>query len=672
MGEIPRIRHGLIIISAMLLKQFRFTERNFPLALLTVSVLSFGLFIPWLGFYWDDWPVILMSKFFGVSAYQGFYVYDRPFSAWTYILSAPLLGANPIPWQLFTLTLRWLTILFFWMSLRTIWPNRPRQVAWVAILILVYPVFTLQHISVAFSQHWICALLYAFSLWAMLKSLTGKRWWGVLGLAASALHLWTMEYFLGMEIFRYFVLWLATERGASTRLRFAAMLKYAAPYLFVLLFYVFWRLFLLQIPGGDPNPARFLADLRSQPLTGLFTLTQIILRDLVYMLLQVWANILEPARIELGSRFFLVALIGAVLIGMILFVFMRRDPRNTRQPDENWFGEAALLGLAGILLGALPGWLTYRQALTQPYGNRIALPALLGLGLLLIAILDGFLRRDWQKRLALSVLVGVAVFSHFFTANTYREFWETQKTFYWQLAWRVPALAPGTAILSDSEVVPAAGSYSTAAAINLMYADSLDLSDFPYWFFNMSQAFTPQLENLKAGKNLRHSFRTWAFRGDSENILLVDYDGSSCLHLISPDQPLQAELSPLLTAALPRVNPQQIITNTEAPPVSDIFGHEPAHGWCYYYQKASLAHQAGDWSLVIQLKNQASEQNLQPVNAAEWLVFVDAFTHQGDLKAAESLTEQILARDSRVLPILCQYWKNQPAGSEILANLSCQ
>jgi hypothetical protein len=44
-------------------RTLRFSDKTFPFLFLTVCLLAYGIFIPWLGFYWDDWPVILMGKF---------------------------------------------------------------------------------------------------------------------------------------------------------------------------------------------------------------------------------------------------------------------------------------------------------------------------------------------------------------------------------------------------------------------------------------------------------------------------------------------------------------------------------------------------------------------------------------------------------------------------------
>ena len=668
-----------------MLSKLRFPEKTFPWALLVTCLLAFGVFLPWLGFYWDDWPVILMSKFFGVNAFAEFYKYDRPFSAWTYIVTTPLLGLSPLAWQIFALLLRWLTGLFYWLTLRRLWPNRVREPAWVAVLFLIYPVFTLQFISVAFSQHWICALLYAFSLWAMLRALAPSRmsWlWLTLSLAASALQLWTMEYFLGMEIFRYVVLWLALNSddpranpasGDSEKGRLRSFLRLAWPYALVLISYIIWRLFIYHPPLDDPNPVRFLQDLRTQPVTGLLTIGQIIVRDLIYMLLQIWAEILAPARVEFTSKFFLFAASFSILTaGLIGFYLSRLQlPESGKKTSRSWPSQALWVGLLGVLLGALPGWLTYRQVLTQPYGNRISLPALFGLALLMVALLEWLSsNHPRRKLLVFSVLCGVSVYAHLFVADYYRSAWESQKNFYWQLAWRVLELAPGTALLSDSEVVPAAGSYSTASAINLIYADKFPVGEFPYWFFNMSQSFASQVENLKAGKNLRQNFRTWRFRGDSENILLVDYNGTSCLRLFQPADPLNESLNPVLKQALPNINLSRIEAGASHPrtPPAIIFGLEPAHNWCYYYQKANLARQQADWKQVIALGKEAEKLGLQPADASEWLPFADAYVQVGDLQSAIILTDKIKTRDRRLLPLLCQSWQSHP---EILETLSC-
>jgi hypothetical protein len=51
-----------------------------PLAFLLLLLLSFGLMIPWLGFYWDDWPIVLAKKLQGVGVFWEYYGDERPFN----------------------------------------------------------------------------------------------------------------------------------------------------------------------------------------------------------------------------------------------------------------------------------------------------------------------------------------------------------------------------------------------------------------------------------------------------------------------------------------------------------------------------------------------------------------------------------------------------------------
>jgi hypothetical protein len=71
-----------------------------------------------LGLYWDDWPAIATIRLLGSSGFWDFYQGERPISAWTFVVFEPLFGTNPFLWHLFTLLLRWLTVLGMWWMLQ--------------------------------------------------------------------------------------------------------------------------------------------------------------------------------------------------------------------------------------------------------------------------------------------------------------------------------------------------------------------------------------------------------------------------------------------------------------------------------------------------------------------------------------------------------------------------
>ena len=40
-------------------------ERSIPLLFLLVTIVTYGLLLPFTGFYWDDWPFAWMAKYLG-------------------------------------------------------------------------------------------------------------------------------------------------------------------------------------------------------------------------------------------------------------------------------------------------------------------------------------------------------------------------------------------------------------------------------------------------------------------------------------------------------------------------------------------------------------------------------------------------------------------------------
>ena len=61
-----------------------------------------------------------------------------------------------------------------------------------------------------------------------------------------------------------------------------------------------------------------------------------------------------------------------------------------------------------------------------------------------------------------------------------------------------------------------------------------------------------------------------------------------------------------------------------------MFGPEPAHKWCYYFEKAELALQTGDWQNAADLGTQAAKAGMHPEDPIEWIPFLQAYAQLGD------------------------------------------
>jgi hypothetical protein len=169
------------------------------------------------------------------------------------------------------------------------------------------------------------------------------------------------------------------------------------------------------------------------------------------------------------------------------------------------------------------------------------------------------------------------------------------------------------------------------------------------------------MKRLLSGRSIGRTFRSWHFEGDPNAVLLVNNSVDSCMQILSPDQPQNHPPSSLLSEVLPLVNFDRIVSQPSTPsiPPAEIFGREPRHTWCYYYQKASAAHQARDWGKVVALLEEADQQGYEPVNKTEWLLFVDAYRRMDDFSEAKELTNRINSRDPRLNATLCVYWSSQ-------------
>ena len=642
-----------------------FSIKTIPVFFLLVLLLAFGLLIPSLGLYWDDWPVVFIAKTNQVSSYWQFYEYDRPFSAWTYVLLIPLLGVKPLVWQIFTLLLRWGAVCLMWVTLNRLWPKHTQAITWAAVLFAIYPIFDQQPVSIAYSQHWICYILFFLSIWAMLKAEQG-RWWlfTLLALLAAATELWTMEYFVGLDLIRPLLLFILVSQTTPTRRgQVLLTLKKWVPYLMLWLAYVLWRIFVLKIPGGDPNTPVMLSTIVHAPLDAVSHLFQAVLQDVTYTIAGIWFQPLQAQSLSLARPIFPIFLVVAILSATIAFFYMQRlsvDAEDDGETSTSWSRQVIIVGIISVLLGILPAWMIDRQVTIGLYGSRFAFAAMFGASLLMVGVLEWLRPRRVAKILIIAVLIGIAVNYQLRISNQYRDVWEKQRNFYWQLHWRAPYIQPGTAIISDQEIFSYVGMYSTSMAITLLYPPQ-DQNSFamPLWFFSRVR-IPASSETLLQGTLLQEGIRNYTFAGQSENSIAINYQPEDlrCLWVLSDKDADNKLLSSAIDVPLQISNLSRIKENTPEnwQPNQDIFGEEPSHQWCFYYQKAELARQYQKWDEIVRLGHEAEQKDLKPLDAQEWFPFVEGYAHTGKLDKAYQLTVQIRRVNAHVDKRLCNFW----------------
>ena len=122
------------------IKNLAFTEKSAPFVFLTATILSFGLLIPSLGYYMDDWAYVFYANLKGVDSLREMLMYDtRPYAAWLYILGFNVLGFKPIAWHTMSLLMHWGIVFTLWALIRSIWPARKVEALQASLLFAVFP-----------------------------------------------------------------------------------------------------------------------------------------------------------------------------------------------------------------------------------------------------------------------------------------------------------------------------------------------------------------------------------------------------------------------------------------------------------------------------------------------------------------------------------------------------
>ncbi len=261
---------------------------------------------------------------------------------------------------------------------------------------------------------------------------------------------------------------------------------------------------------------------------------------------------------------------------------------------------------------------------------------MLGACLMVMALVLWLVRPAGQK-IILSILLVFSIAAQVWMVNVYRHDWRTQLDYYWQLYWRAPALQPGTAIFSLEQPSLFVTHHSDAGfALNTLYHYRQRMARSP-------TGFSPAGITSITSQTI-HSSLTSVHCGSKATPRMVLPSCISCrdaclrvLDTVYANDPLIYDGHEIL---MPVSNPARIIPDPEAPPPNpDIFGLEPAHDWCYFFQKGDLARQEKDWDTAITLYKQAQRNGFTPEYGAEYMPFIEAYAQTGDWQKASDLTD---------------------------------
>ena len=613
-----------------------------PWFLLAVTILTYGLLFNQLSFYWDEFPWYWTSVKLGSAALTQLFSTSRPFWGMIYQVTLPLVGPEPWRWQVIALLLRWVCALLVWAVIHEIWPAHPRVALWTSLLFLVYPGFGEQFIAMMYTHFYLILICYLFSLYLSLHAIRSPKYWLPLTIAAlllSFVNLLTMEYFYFAEMARPLLFWYILDGTQKERIRRAIV--HFIPYFAILLGISLWRAFFFKNQNASYTYVT-LDNLRANPLLGLWTLILNVLSALWTSIPAAWASafsIPDLAGLGLYTAIATLALIlvVALLAGFYLFRFARSPEDN----DHAWAIPAILLGLCLWLVAGGSFWLVGIQPGLVFSSDRFNISFMLASSLV-VAGLVGLLAR-WP-RLQMTILVLLVAFSagkQFELANAYRRDAAMQKNLFWQMSWRMPSITAGTTLLSNDLPVTFYSDNSLSGPLNWIYSPPGKMDYILYYASVRTQPGHALGMGLKPGMAFQQYYLSTTFYGNTSKMIVIDFDPPACLRVLDPEIDADNKLlPPLLRDAAFLSNTGLIQPDHPVTLPPQLYNPEVPHGWCYYFEKADLAGQNGDWAGVVKLAKQAFATGDYPNDPMERFVFIEAYAHTGDWAAARKLSKE--------------------------------
>jgi len=663
----------------------------FPVFLLFVLVAAYGYQIHRMGFYWDDWQLVYLANLKAPQVFWGYYAFDRPLAAWLYVLLTPLLGINPVAWQIFAIVARWIGCLGFWKLFCQIWPNQHLEVGFATLLLAVYPGFTQQPVSITYSLFWVLYALFLWSLTASVYAIRQPKYYillTVLAVLASLMETLSMEYVIGLELLRPVLFLIVFIQLGETRIQAVkqALLRWI-PYFLVLCVFIYLRFIYFPQIHTDPeaNAPLLLREIFTSPFTAIPHLIQNMLQDISQALVFSWGKPIIPADIDFSQTtnwFALIMGIGTSIVAFYLLVQKNTISKNAlSEQDEKLIPlQMVLIGFSAVILGGLPVWSTNRQIIVGMWSDRFSLSLMFGVVILMVGIAAWLIQKPIQRAVLLSVFLALGLAFQVQNTARYKLNWDAQKDYYWQLIWRAPQLKPGTAVLGNKVPFGLSAEYSIGFALNTIYSTD-NQSTLPYWFYSAISDRGGSIPEYVENIPLKYSLRTIQFESNTSNGVAVYYKyGQSCLRVMSRDDKRFPNLDDSESELLAISDPEQII-DTGEPPILPVvlFGIEPTYNWCYYFQKADLARQKKDWQQVLSLFDRAKEQGFTPRNGTELLPMILANANLNHWQEAADLTQQGLVLTGSGKPYFCDYWhrfRDIPSGEiparEMLQKINCQ
>ncbi len=660
----------------MAFKKFKQSIWLEVVALVAISVFTYLIHISRLSYYRDDWYYMFDGLVGGHGVFTEMFRHLRPARGPLFDFLFSLFGINPLPYLFLLYLWRLIGGLGALWLFRLLWPQQRSATFFMSTLFLIYPGFLWWVQGFEYQPMVLSVGLQIFSIAFTLQSLQSKSrmaWtlWVLASLLTGWAYLAYVEYAIGMEVLRWLCIYLLSSRSNQPRLQqVISSFRSAMVPLLIPLGFLFWHQFIFE-------NQRKAADLGAQASTLLGSPTSVL-----WGLVRLFESVLNVSLFAWVTPFVqsfgLVRLTDLLLsfgwAGLVMAISYTtynwgRSDFEEASSSSSWQVEAIAVGLVSVIAGVIPIVVANRVVTLERF-SHYALPASVAAVMTLVGFL--YLLTDHRIRtLTLTALIGLSVLSHATLAARAHDEEQTIRDFWHQVFWRAPNIKADTLLLVNyAGMEYGEGNDIVWGPANFIYA-ALPQTQIPLVVPIAAarlEADTPK--NILEGAELSQNYIVInSINSDFGNLLVMTLPSSSaCVHVMDG---AQAEISvqdtALIALAAPKSHIENINMNAVPPvPFETVFGKEPKHEWCFYYQKAQAARQVEDWKTVLQIGQQAGQLELHPNDQIEWMPFLQAAAMLGDEKQVRQISTRINT-ERLYKQQACQNLKTMPLSPDMQA-----
>ncbi len=607
-----------------------------------------------MGYYKDDWFLIFDAHTQGAQFFHEIYRIDRPARAYVMQLVYNVFGDRVIYYHLSAYLFRVLASWALFGALDMIWLKHRKANFLIALLLLIYPGFLSQLNPIDY-QAQLLSLCLAFASIAFtvkslkVQNLASRLAWIGLAIVTGILYPALVEYMLGLEVLRlsFIVQIVAQEQPLASKELLKRVARLWLPFLSAPALFLIWRFFFFETERRATDLGAQIGQVFGSPLTGLWWLVYWI-QDAFRVVFLAWAVPFYNLVFNLRLKDFLIGAglsVVVALLAIICLLQLGRSKSETfpEETDRTWKNQILLIGILTALFSLLPVILVNRHADFGDY-SRYTLASAAGVGMIVTVLL--FLVGSARLRMALvALLVFAASFTHYANAVYAVQETEDVRAFWWQIAWRAPDIKAGTTLVANYPVSGIPEDYFVWSPANFIYYPEKQ-NVIPIKLQLPAAVLTEDVVlQILVGKGEETPLRRGneLTRNFGNVLVMTQSSENSCVHILdgrSPDLSISDPQKILLIASNSKVENVGLDGGQPIPPVS-IFGKEPEHTWCFYYQKADLARQRGDWQEVARLGAQADKLGLHPNDQIELMPFLQAYAVLGNEKQVKGVSTRI-------------------------------